>query len=190
MVQRHYHKVNRGVRSLDEILMDLHVEDQVPNTEPPDPENMTAVLLVSRYSGFGLHTFLSIFRNYPAVYKNFVFISVGEIDSGSFKGVAELGSLQQSVEDNLDKYVQLAKRLGFSSTSRMALGIDVVDTATQLCEDVAKEFPKSTIFAGKLIFKKESIFHRLLHNETAFAIQRRLQWAGIAMMILPIRVIL
>ena len=45
-----------------------------------------------------------------------------------------------------------------------------------------------TVFAGKLVFKRENIFHRLLHNETAFAIQGRLQWKGITMVVLPIRV--
>jgi hypothetical protein len=29
---------------------------------------------------------------------------------------------------------------------------------------------------------------RILHNQTAFAIQRRLQWEGIPTMIMPIRV--
>jgi len=84
--------------------------------------------------------------------------------------------------------VNLARKLGFPSDYRVDIGIDVVDTATVLCENVAKEYPRSTIFAGKLIFQRESLFQRFLHNETAFAIQRRLQWEGVAMMILPIRV--
>jgi hypothetical protein len=55
---------------------------------------------------------------------------------------------------------------------------------------MANEYPRSTVFAGKLIFQKEGLFQRFLHNETAFAIQRRLQWEGVAMMILPIRVMI
>ena len=35
-----------------------------------------------------------------------------------------------------------------------------------------------TVFTGKLVFRKEKTFQRFLHNETAFAIQRRLQWEG------------
>ncbi|HPS93261.1 MAG TPA: amino acid transporter, partial [Deltaproteobacteria bacterium] len=130
----------------------------------------------------------SIFRNFPNVYKNFIFISVGEIDSGSFKGKDEVDALKSSVESSLRKYVDLARRLGLSADYRMDIGTDVVDTATGLCEAAAAEYPRSTVFAGKLIFERETLFQRLLHNETAFAIQRRLQWDGIAMMILPIRV--
>jgi hypothetical protein len=43
---------------------------------------------------------------------------------------------------------------------------------------VGGEFPRSTVFTGQLTFRLEKFYHRLLHNETAFAIQRRLQWDG------------
>jgi hypothetical protein len=57
-----------------------------------------------------------------------------------------------------------------------------------LVGSTVKEFPRSTVFTGKLVFKSETPFQRILHNETAYAIQRKLQWDGIAAMILPIRV--
>jgi hypothetical protein len=98
--------------------------------------------------------------------------------------------LKRSVEDAMKKYVNLARKLGFPADYRVDLGTDVVETATELCQTMANEYPRSTVFAGKLIFQKESMFQRFLHNETAFAIQRRLQWEGVAMMILPIRVML
>jgi hypothetical protein len=34
----------------------------------------------------------------------------------------------------------------------------------------------------------ERWYQRLLHNETALAIQKRLQWAGRTMVLMPIRV--
>jgi hypothetical protein len=63
-----------------------------------------------------------------------------------------------------------------------------VDAATKLCEQIVQEFPKATVFTGKLVFRRERFFSKLLHNETAFAIQRRLQWDGLTTVILPIRV--
>jgi len=190
LIRGHYSNVRKGARSLDDILMGMYLEGSRVNTDPCDPNDMTAVLLVGGYNGFGLHSFLSIFRTFPNVYKNFIFVSIGEIDSGSFKGVEEMEALKRSVEDGLKKYVNLARKLGFAADYRVDIGIDVVDTANKLCQSVAGEFPRSTVFAGQLIFQKESIFQRFLHNETAFAIQRRLQWEGIAMMILPIRVMM
>ena len=40
---------------------------------------------------------------------------------------------------------------------------------------------------GGITFRLEKFYHKLLHNETAFAIQRRLHWNGITSVILPIR---
>ena len=70
----------------------------------------------------------------------------------------------------------------------MALGTDVVETAEQLCREVSREFPWATFFGGRLIFQRDRWYQRLLHNETALAIQQRLQWAGRTMVLMPIRV--
>ena len=190
IIRGHYRRVRKGTRSLDDILMGMYLEGSKINSNPPDPNDMTAIILVSGYGGFGLHSFLSIFRSFPNMYKNFIFVSVGEIDSGSFKGIEEVEALKSYVIDGLKKYVGLARNLGYPADYRMDIGTDVVETATTLCETVAKEYPSSMIFAGKLIFKKEGMFQRFLHNETAFSIQRRLQWEGVAMVILPIRVMM
>jgi hypothetical protein len=48
----------------------------------------------------------------------------------------------------------------------MALGTEAVETATQLCREVAKEFPAALFFAGKLVFEQERWYQRVLHNET------------------------
>jgi hypothetical protein len=53
---------------------------------------------------------------------------------------------------------------------------------------VATEFNRSTFFTGQLVFQRIHFFHKLLHNETAYAIQRRLQWSGLTTVVLPIRV--
>jgi hypothetical protein len=57
-----------------------------------------------------------------------------------------------------------------------------------VCVAVAKEYPKSTVFAGQLVFQRDDWRQHLLHNQTAFALQRRLQWDGMTMVILPTRV--
>jgi hypothetical protein len=63
-----------------------------------------------------------------------------------------------------------------------------VDELEGLCTEVAQKFPRSVVFAGQLVFQKDTWYQRLLHNETAYSLQRRLQWAGIPMIILPTRV--
>lgn len=186
-IRSHYRKVRAGVRELEEILASVP-SGHVPNEEPPNTNERTAILLVSGYNGFGLHSWLSVFREFPKLYRNFIFVSVAEIDSGAFKGAAEIEALKASISDQLAKYVKLARSYGYAADSRIQVGTDVVETATHLCQSIVQEFPKATVFTGKLVFRHEYLFQKILHNETAFAIQRRLQWMGITTVILPIRV--
>ncbi|HEY6838283.1 MAG TPA: APC family permease [Geobacteraceae bacterium] len=187
LIKSHYVKVRRGIAQLDETLLDFPTTGPV-NTEPVNRNEPTAIQLVSGYSGFGVHTLLSILTTFPKTYKNVIFVSVAMIDSGSFKGAEEMAALEHSVKESLEKYVDLARRLGFAADYRMAVGTDVVETATELCQQIAEVFPRSTVFTGQLTFRLEKFYHRMLHNETAFAIQRRLQWDGLTTVILPIRV--
>ncbi|MEN6621600.1 MAG: APC family permease [Smithella sp.] len=187
LIKKHYGKVREGAQKLEDILQKIHTGQNI-NNEPLNPKDPTAILLVSGFNGFGLHTWLSINRKFPHYYKNFVFISIAEVDQESFKGSAEMEQLRLSVEEGLKKYVQLVRSYGLAADYRIDAGTDVVDTAAKMCESLAKEFPRSMVFTGKLIFREEHVFQKLLHNETAYAIQRRLQWEGIETVILPIRV--
>ncbi|MGA2533639.1 MAG: APC family permease [Candidatus Aminicenantales bacterium] len=186
MTRAHYNKVKGGVRELDDLL-NIPTSGR-PNTAAPNPKEMTAIQLVNGYNGFGVHTFLTVIRSFPGLYKNFIFVSVAEVDVGSFKGSDAVSCLENSACDSLRKYVDLARRMGFPADFRYDLGTDIVATASRLCEKVASEFPRSTVFAGQSVFRQTSIIRRLLHNETAFAIQQELRWKGITTVILPIRI--
>jgi amino acid transporter len=187
LIRAHYRRVQAGVRQLEEMLSGIPVTEPY-NHEPLNPRDMTAILLVGGFSGFGLHTLLSIVRNFPGVYKNYVFISVAEIDSGTFKGIAEIEALKESVKSGLSKYVKITRQHGFPADYRMDVGTDVIGTAAELAREVVAEFPRSTVFTGKLVFRHDHPFQKILHNETAYAIQRRLQWEGVTTVILPVRV--
>jgi amino acid transporter len=187
MIRSHYDRILVDMRKLDELLKDVPVTGERINIQPVNKKKMTAIQLVGSYSGFGVHTFLNINRSFPDLYKNFIFISVAVVDQGLFKGEEGLDDLKKSVEVSLKKYVELAQKLGFPAEYRMGIGTDVVDTATELCLETGREFPRSTVFTGKLAFRQEKFYHKLLHNETSYAIQRRLQWSGITNVIMPIR---
>jgi len=71
---------------------------------------------------------------------------------------------------------------------RMAVGTDLVEELERMCLSLVKEFRQAMVFTGQLVFQRENLFTRSLHHETAFSIQRRLQFAGAQVVILPIRV--
>ena len=115
-------------------------------------------------------------------------MSVAEIDSGSFKGAAEVQALRDATKRALEKYVKVTRRHGFPADYRMETATDVPTAVIDLCKSIVNEYPRATVFTGQLIFHHETFVDKILHNQTAFAIQRRLQWLGIPTMIMPIRV--
>jgi hypothetical protein len=131
---------------------------------------------------------LSILRLFPSTFRDILFVSTGVVDSGSFKGKDELDRLKRETERGLERYVTFARSLGLNADSRYVIGTEVVDEAEVLCGEILTEFPRAVFFLGKLIFAKEHLYYRLLHNDTAFAIQRRLQFAGMQTVVLPIRI--
>jgi hypothetical protein len=189
VIKRHYDSARRVMDQLFAELGDLPKTTRCDKVVPPlDATKPTAAVLVESYGGVGIHTLLNVFRLFPGFYKNVVFVSVGVVDSGEFKGEHAVVHLKERTEEMLDHYVTLARGLGFPATARMSVGTDVLADAEALCLQVAREFPLATFFAGKMIFQRERWWHRVLHNETAFAIQKQLQWAGRTMVTLPVRV--
>ena len=187
VIRRHYRTTREKLATLYDELKSLPA---VPDAQGQaiDPRAPTAAVLVAGYGGLGIHTTLNIFRAFPGYFKNLVFLSVGVVDSGGFKGEGAIEELRKRTEESLRSYLDLAQRLGVPATTRYALGTDAVAEGERLCLDVGKEFPRVTYFAGKVIFQREAWYQQLLHNETAAAIQKRLQWAGKAVVILPARV--
>ena len=100
------------------------------------------------------------------------------------------GSRQPSRRDqeSLEQYVSLAHKFGLAAEWRMGIGTDVLDEGVAVCRAIAADFPRAVFFSGKLIFEHERFFQRLLHNETAYQLQRRLQFNGMPSMVLPLRV--
>jgi len=187
LTHRYYRGVGSRLRRLDAALGDI------PTTGPPvgrapDPALPTAAVLVGGYGGLGIHTLLSALKFTPGHFKNILFVGVGVVDSGTFKGADALGELQEHTEHALSQYVDLARRLGFPSTAYLAIGTDAVDELEHLCVAVVKQFPKTVFFAGQLVFDRDTWYQRLFHNQTAYSLQRRLQWDGVPMVILPTRV--
>jgi len=97
LTRRHYRNTYKLLHRLDELVTvaesSCPINPETPQTEQQlkvkyDPQDKTAILLVNGFNGLGLHTLFSIIRIFGGTFKNFVFIQVGIVDAGNFKGVA------------------------------------------------------------------------------------------------------
>ena len=190
-IKHHYAGTQKQLQRLNDLVP--LAEMDAPSAKPfpksaCDPNERTAVFLVNGFNGLGLHTLLAVIRMFPKVYKNFVFLQVGVLDAGSFKGAREVENLRRHAQRDAERYADYMRKQGFCAESYVALGTDIVDEAEKLCEEIARRFPQSQFFAGQLVFKNEGLLTRLLHNQIVFELQRRLYQQGWPMLILPIRV--
>lgn len=188
-VKRHYRQTKQLLRRLDQLVRasELPVPMEAA-AQDVDTRAKTAVLLVNGYNGLGMHTLLNIQRMFSGVYRNWIFVHVGVVDAGNFKGVEELEALQHHVRDQADKYVQFMRRHGAYAEARTSVGTDVVSQTMALAPDILTTYPQSTFFGGQLVFPEDSFFTRFLHNNIVFALQRKFYNQGIPFVILPVRV--
>jgi hypothetical protein len=122
IVQSHYSEVRGALKSLDETLIDIPFHPDLKNPVPAkDPGAPTAVVITRDFDGIGIHSLLSIARLFPNHFKNVVFVSVGLIDSGKFKGLSEIENLRRSKEEDLKSFVDFSNCLGWYAEYRYSL---------------------------------------------------------------------
>ncbi len=187
-IRRHYREVGASLKGLEKILEASPLEGEKAGPSKLDAKAPTAVLTVSDFSGYGLHHVLAIQRLLPGYFKNFIFVSVGVLDSGNFKGGEAVGDLEKAKRGHLANYVAWSRQHGLEADSRLALGTETVATLEGALIELSREFPRMIVFTGKLIFREERWYQPILHSETANAIQRRLQFNGVQVVVLPVRV--
>jgi amino acid transporter len=189
LVRGHYNRVKGMMKRLDDVM--TQVEQMAGKHAAParDESAPTAVLFVRNFGGLGIHSFLNIHRIFPNYFKNFVFISIGVVDWKNFKGAEEVKNLESHISGELEKYVRLSNNFGFHAESIHSVEVDTLAEVEARCEEIQRKYNKAVFFVGKLVFEEENLFTRLLHNQTAFSIQRILQFKGIPSIVLPIRVI-
>ena len=192
-IKRHYDKTYETLKRLDVIVeaavMSGNDLSARQSPEPAyDPKGKTAAILVNGFNGLGLHTLFSVSRLFSGIYKNFVFVEIGPIDAGNFKGADEIGHLNEHIASESNKYVKYMKDHGYYAEAFTSIGTDIVEEITKLVPEITKKFPDIVFFGGQLVFTNESLMDRWLHNFTVFTVQKNLYIQGVPFVILPVRV--
>jgi len=164
------------------------LEEHCATGEAPHPGRPVAVLFVGGYSGLGRHAVLALRHMFPGHFDGVVFVTIAVVDSESFKGADRIAALEERTRADLLRYERYASARGFHTASAFKVGTEVPETAEALARDLMERYPRALFVGGQLLFETDSWWNRLLHNETALIVQRRLQRAGFPMIVLPIRV--
>jgi amino acid transporter len=196
LIRNSYRRSAASLGRLDKLVevSNAQIERMQRKTPPPsyptqpDPNAKTAVILVGGYNGLGLHTWGNVIRLFGTTFKNFVFVQVGVVDAGNFKGVEEIDRLRSHIDSGLNRYVELAHGEGFYAETASGIGTDAVDGIVTIVDKIRSRYPNAVFFGGQMVFPKDSLFDRVLHNYTTFAVQKRFYRQGIPFLIMPARV--
>jgi hypothetical protein len=127
-------------------------------------------------------------RLFAGAFRNFVFVQIGVIDAGNFKGSSEIERLREHVVRESGQYLTYLRGQGYACEAITALGRDVVEEIVALAPGITERYPHAVFFAGQLVFERETLFSRWMHNGTVFTLQRRFYLLGFPFVTLPIRV--
>jgi amino acid transporter len=190
-IKRHYNNVHKKLQEVEEDLgaAMFSAPAKAATLEKPkmDPKDQTAVFLVGDSAASGMHTFLWVQRLFPGVFKNFVFASVGEIDTEEFSDQALWHKLRRDTKQMLKNYVDFCTARGLPATYYHSYGTDVIASISQQTDRISQDFPRCVFFATKLIFENEAFYHQWLHNQTAYMLQKKLHAKGQNLIIMPMK---
>lgn len=185
-VKRHYISIREQTKYLDNLLT-LPLKGTHKPLPQLDPGQPTAAFLIGDSTGQGMHTLLWVQRMFPGHFKNFVFISSGVVDVGSYGSELALEKMKHKLEKRLQYFIDFSHENGFAATSKVNYGNDPIEQLQVLSEKVNAEFPNTVFFSASLISKKDNWFYRKLHNDVPVLLQRSLHLNGLQMVIVPVR---
>lgn len=191
-IKRHYFNTLKVLHRLNSLLEASRIpEDENFSRKaltPFDPKAKTAVIFVNGYNGLGLHSLFAVVRLFGKEFKNYVFVQIGILDAGNFKGAEEVDNLDREVRRDVEQYAEFMRRQGRHAEGISFIEVDVVSGIKKIGPEILKKYPNATFFGGQLVFRRNTIFDRWLHNYTVFTMQRQFYHEGIPFIILPIRV--
>jgi K+ transporter len=187
VVRRHYDWVDRQRHKLDELFEMPVGALSAKKSAPLDPTQTTAIFLTTEHWGPTIHTLRWVQRLFPAHFRNIVFVSAVQVEASAIAAPETVPQRKAKIERSLDQLEAFCARDGLRTARFVAYGIDPVEALEGLIKEVRVRFPDSVCFSNKLILPADRWFSEWLHNQTALSLQRQLHFAGIPLVIFPIK---
>ncbi len=186
-IRTHYERTKELIREVDSVFAGQPFGSQTdyPELQRDAP---TAAFIVGTSRGGGLHALLWVQRMFPGNFRNFIFVNARSVDSQAYGGEEALELMKTDAKVSLKYFENFCHSYGLAARSYLGFGTDAVAEVERLCTQVQADFPNTIFFTSKLIFNDDNWITRLLHNQAAVAIQRRLHLEGMQMVILPMKV--
>lgn len=153
-----------------------------------DKTARTAAIIVDHNFGSGMNCLLEIKKLFPGIFQNFLFVTVGEVDSNTFREERKWREMRRKTKSILRKYRNYCNANGRFAKAYVGYGTDIIEKLSQLTDRVKKDYPNTVFFGTKFIFDNENIFTQTLYNHVAYIMQRRLHVKGLNMVILPMKI--
>ncbi len=187
LIKQYYTRFHQTMQKIS----DRFIDGDAPIPPPPalslDNKDPSAIFFVGEHLGISLYTLKKVIELFPQQYKNFIFLNVCAIDAQNIALENELDTLQTASAHKLQYFVDYCRARNLPADYLQTCNVDVIDGLTELAQTASLQYSNCVFFAGTLIFERENWLNHWLHNHTATLVQRRLQFLGLYMMLLPLR---
>ena len=189
-IKKIYEKFRHNLALTESQFEDFHEQCQSPSSilETIDKKAPTAAIIVDQTFGSGMNCLLQIKKLFPGIFKNFIFVTVGEVDSNTLREERKWRDMRRKTKSVLSKYKNYCNANGRFAKAYIGYDTDIVEKLSQLTDRVAKDYENVIFFGTKFIFDNENIFTQILFNHVPYIMQRRLHVKGLNMVILPMKI--
>ncbi len=189
-IKKIYEKFRQNLALKELQFDDFHEQCKSPSSllEATDKKAPTAAIIVDQTFGSGMNCLLQIKKLFPGIFKNFIFVTVGEVDSNTLREERKWRDMRRKTKSVLSKYKNYCNANGRFAKAYIGYDTDIVEKLSQLTDRVAKDYENVIFFGTKFIFDNENIFTQTLFNHIPYIMQRRLHVKGLNMVILPMKI--
>jgi len=189
-IKKIYEKFRHNLALTESQFYNFQEQCQSPSSilETIDKKAPTAAIIVDQTFGSGMNCLLQIKKLFPGIFKNFIFVTVGEVDSNTLREEKRWRDMRRKTKSVLSKYKNYCNANGRFAKAYIGYDTDIVEKLSQLTDRVAKDYENVIFFGTKFIFDNENIFTQILFNHVPYIMQRRLHVKGMNMVILPMKI--
>jgi len=186
LIKKHYTRFQLAMEKVSNHFKYSDPPPKRPSPLPLIPEQPTAIFLVGQHLGIGMSTLKTVLSLFPNQYKNFVFLSIGTIDSQNYGQDHDFEKMSLKVKRRLSYFVNYCRVRNLPAVHYYSNDTDTIEGLARLAEQKSRLYPNCVFFASTLIFEKDTWINHWLHNHTATLVQHKLHLQGLYMMLLPI----